>query len=305
MLDRTTLKQLRIFEAAARHLHFGRAAAELHVTPPAVSIQMKQLETEVGLALFEQVGRRLHLTRAGVELLGHARALLARLREADAAMADMKGAGGGELHVAATTTAEYFAPWLLAEFRRRRPGLKLRLTVDNRDAVVHELADNTIDLAIMGRAPRGLDAVAAPFAPHPFAIVAAPAHPFAANRRLDLNRLAGETFLIRERGSGTRDAMERAFTARRFQPADVIEIGPNEAIKQAAIAGMGIGFVSLHTVGLELATRRLVVLKVTGTPVMRDWHVIHRTRKRLSAAAAAFKAFLIEEGVGVIDKAMG
>jgi LysR family transcriptional regulator, low CO2-responsive transcriptional regulator len=304
MLQRATLKQVRIFEAAARHLHFGRAAEELHLTPPAVSIQLKLLETEVGLPLFEQVGRRMHLTRAGSELFGHARALLARLREADEAMADMKGAGGGELHLAATTTAEYFAPWLLAEFRRRRPNLKLRLTVDNRDAIVRELTDNTVDLAVMGRAPRGLDAVAAPFARHPFAIVAAPTHPLASARRLDLRRFAGETFLIRERGSGTRDAMERAFAAQRFQPSEVIEIGPNEAIKQAAIAGMGVGFVSLHTAGLELASRRLVVLRVAGMPVMRDWYVLHRARKRLSAAATAFKDFLVAEGARVIDKAM-
>src|SRR5262245_51329446 len=132
MLQRATLKQLRIFEAAARLLHFGRAAAELHLTQPAVSIQLRQLETEVGLPLFEQVGRRMHLTHGGAELLGHARALLARLSEADDAMAALKGDGGGALHIAATTTAEYFAPRLLAEFRRVRRGLRVRLTVDNR-----------------------------------------------------------------------------------------------------------------------------------------------------------------------------
>lgn len=304
MLQRATLKQLRIFESAARNLHFGRAAAELNLSQPAVSIQLGQLEREVGMPLFEQVGRRMHLTHVGAELLVHARAVLARLSEADEAMTMLKGDGGGELHIAATTTAEYFAPRLLAEFRRLRRGLKVRLTVDNRDAVVRELTDNTVDLALMGRAPRGLDAVAVPFARHPLAIIAAPDHPLAQTRRVTIRQLAAETFLIREHGSGTRDAMERAFAALRFAPAEMIEIGPNEAIKQAVAAGMGVGFVSLHTVGLELAAKRLVVLPVTGTPVMRDWYAIHRAAKRLSPTAAAFKDYLVAEGAGLIAKAM-
>jgi DNA-binding transcriptional LysR family regulator len=275
MLQRATLKQLRIFESAARYLHFGRAAAELHLTPPAVSIQLKQLEQAIGLALFEQIGRRMHLTPVGAELLGHARALLARLREADDALEGLKG-GAGELHVAATTTAEYFAPRLLAEFRKQRRGVKLRLTVDNREAVVRELGENSIDLAIMGRAPRGLDTTAVAFARHPFAIIAAPDHPLARKRRVGIVELAGEPFLI----------------------------GPNEAIKQAVAAGMGVGFVSRHTVGLELATGRLAVLAVTGTPVMRDWYAVHRARKRLSPPAIAFKSYLVTQGAAVIDKAM-
>jgi LysR family transcriptional regulator, low CO2-responsive transcriptional regulator len=305
MLQRATLKQLRTFESAARLLHFGRAAAELHLTQPAVSIQLQQLESEVGLPLFEQVGRRMHLTHLGAELLGHARALLARLREAEEAMEALRGGGGGELHIAATTTAEYFAPRLLAEFRRLRRGLKVRLTVNNRDAVVRELTDNNVDLAVMGRAPRGLNAVATAFAKHPLAIIAAPDHPLVQKRRLQLRQLAGETFLIREHGSGTRGAMEQAFAAQRFAPDETIEIGPNEAIKQAVAAGMGVGFVSLHTVGLELATKRLAVLPVAGMPVMRDWYVIHRARKRLSPAAAAFKDYLVAEGAGLIERAMG
>jgi DNA-binding transcriptional LysR family regulator len=305
MLQRATLKQLRTFESAARLLHFGRAAAELHLTQPAVSIQLQQLENEVGLPLFEQVGRRMHLTHLGEELLGHVRALLARLREAEEAMEGLRGGGGGELHIAATTTAEYFAPRLLAEFRRLRRGLKVRLTVNNRDAVVRELTDNNVDLAVMGRAPRGLNAVATAFAKHPLAIIAAPDHPLVQKRRLQLRQLAGETFLIREHGSGTRGAMEQAFAAQRFTPDETIEIGPNEAIKQAVAAGMGVGFVSLHTVGLELATKRLAVLPVAGMPVMRDWYVIHRARKRLSPAAAAFKDYLVAEGAGLIERAMG
>jgi LysR family transcriptional regulator, low CO2-responsive transcriptional regulator len=301
--QRITLRQLRIFEAAARHLHFGRAAAEVHVTQPAVSIQLKQLEADVGMPLFEQAGRRIHLTRVGTELAGHARAVLARMREADEAMQALQQ-GGGELHIAATTTAEYFAPHLLAAFRRDRPGLKVRLLVSNRDAVVRQLSDNTVDLAIMGRAPRALDTTAVPFARHPLAFVASPAHRLARRRRLRLAQLAGETFLVREHGSGTRAAMEAVCLALGFQPSETLEVGPNEAIKQAVIAGMGIGFISLHTVGLELATDRLAALAVAGTPIMRDWFVVHRRQKRLPPAAAAFKDLLVADGARLVRQAL-
>lgn len=299
-----TLKQLRIFEAAARHLHFGRAAREMNLTQPAVSIQLKQLESLVGLPLFEQVGRRMHLTRAGEELLRHARVVLQQLREAQTAIETIKGIGGGELHIAVTSTAKYFAPKVLAEFRRLHPEVRVRLAVSNREAVVRELTENTADLALMGRAPGGLNTFAKPFAHHPLAIIAAPEHPFADRRRVSLGQLAAETFLIRERGSGTRTAMERFFASQGFVPIDTLEMSSNETIKQAVMAGMGISFLSLHTVGLEVATERLVVLRVAGTPVMREWYVVHRERKRLSPAALAFKDFLLERGAALIERAL-
>ena len=296
---------MRIFEAAARQLHFGRAAREMNLTQPAVSIQLKQLEEHIGLPLFEQMGRRMHLTRAGEVLLHHSRIVLRQLRDAEDAINALKGTGGGELHIAVTSTAKYFAPKLLAEFRGAHPEVKVRLAVSNREAVVQQLADNSIDLAIMGRAPRGLDTVSASFAKHPLAIIAAPEHPLARRRRIALRDLAGETFLIREPGSGTRSAMERAFAAHAFHPAETIEMSSNETIKQAVMAGMGVSFLSLHTVGLELAARRLVVLRVAGTPVKREWFVIHRERKRLSAAAAAFKEFLTQRGAVLVDRVIG
>lgn len=295
-LDQATLRQLRIFEAAARHLHFGRAAAEIHVTQPAVSIQLKQLEHIAGAPLFEQMGRRKHLTRVGAELARHARVVLAQLRQADEALRRLRGPGSGMLDVVSTTTAEYFVPRLLAEFRRNRPGLTVRLTVKNREAVIRDLADNAVDLAVMGSPPEGLDTTAVGFARHPLAIVAAPDHRLAKRRRVRLEELAEEPFLVREYGSGTRDAMERAFTEQRFHPREMIEIGPNEAIKQAVMAGMGLGFVSIHTVDVEIATSRLVVLPVTGMPVIRQWYAIHRKTKELSPPAAAFKAFLVDHG---------
>ena len=303
-LQRATLRQLRIFEAAARHLHFGRAAAELHLSQPAVSIQLKQLETDVQLPLFEQMGRRMHLTRAGIELAGHARAILARLREADDAIDGLKGVSAGELHIACTTTAVYFVPRLLAAFRRDRPKLRVRLSVKNRELVVRDLVDNTVDLVVMGAAPPGLDTVSVAFANNPLAVVASRDHPLAHKRRVRLEQLAEDTFLIREPGSGTRSAMERAFSAHKFRPRETVEMGSNETIKQAVMVGMGVSFLSLHTTALELATRQLAELKVDGMPIMRDWCVIHRERKRLSPAAATFKDYLVAEGAGLIEGAM-
>ena len=304
-LDQATLRQLRIFEAAARHAHLGRAAAELNLTQPAISIQLRRLEESVGAELFARAGRGKRLTDVGAALLGQARAILDRVREADEAIGVLSATGGGELRVAATTTAEYFVPRLLAGFRRARPQLRIRLLVSNRETVIRDLADGRADLAIMGRAPQAMTTVAAPFAPHPLAFVAAPDHPLARRRRLAVADLAGETFLLREQGSGTRLAMEQLFTESAFAPAEMVEFGSNETIKQAVIAGMGIGFVSLHTVGLERVARRLAVLRVEGTPVMRRWFVVHRREQRLPRAAEAFRDHLGAAGAREIESAIG
>jgi len=300
-----TLRQLRTFTEVARRLSFTAAAKTLHLTQPAVSMQVRQLELAAGLPLLEQFGRRVHLTDAGRELLRYAAGVSDLLREAEDAMKALQGVGGGELSIAVTSTAKYFAPRLLAEFRRSHPEARLRLAVSNREAVVRELTDNTVDLAIMGRPPRGLDTDAAPFAKHPIAIIAAPDHPLVGRKRLPLKRLAGETFIIRERGSGTRAAMEHVFGERGFKAGETLEMSSNETIKQAVMAGMGIAFLSMHTIGLELRAGRLALLAVSGLPVMREWYVIHRRGKRLSPAAQAFKSFLLEQGAGLIARAVG
>jgi DNA-binding transcriptional LysR family regulator len=289
----------------ARRLSYTAAAKSLHLTQPAVSMQLRQLEQAAGLPLLEQLGRRVHLTDAGRELLRYAAGISDLLREAEDAMKALQGVGGGELSIAVTSTAKYFAPRLLAEFRRSHPEARLRLAVSNREAVVRELTENTVDLAVMGRPPRGLDTEAAPFARHPIAIIAAPDHPLVGRKRLPLERLAGETFIIRERGSGTRAAMEHVFAERGFKAGETLEMSSNETIKQAVMAGMGIAFLSMHTIGLELRAGRLALLAVSGLPVMREWYVIHRRGKRLSPAAQAFKSFLLEQGAGLIARAVG
>ena len=300
-----TLRQLRTFTEVARRLSFTAAAKSLHLTQPAVSMQVRQLEQAAGLPLLEQIGRRVHLTDAGRELLRYAAGISDLLREAEDAMKALQGVGGGELSLAVTSTAKYFAPRLLAEFRRSHPEARLRLAVSNREAVVRELTDNTVDLAVMGRPPRGLDTEAAPFAKHPIAIIAAPDHPLVGRKRVPLELLAGETFIIRERGSGTRAAMEHVFAERGFKAGETLEMSSNETIKQAVMAGMGIAFLSMHTIGLELRAGRLALLAVSGLPVMREWYVIHRRGKRLSPAAQAFKSFLLEQGAGLIARAVG
>lgn len=304
-MKHATLRQLRAFAEVARRLSYTAAAKSLHLTQPAVSMQVRLLEQAAGLPLLEQMGRRVHLTDAGRELLRYAAGISDLLREAEDAMNALQGVGGGELSIAVTSTAKYFAPRLLAEFRRRHPDARLRLAVSNREAVVRELTNNTVDLAIMGRPPRGLDTEAAPFARHPIGIIAAPDHPLAGRKRLPLARLAGETFIIRERGSGTRAAMEHVFAERGFKARETLEMSSNETIKQAVMAGMGIAFLSMHTIGLELRARRLALLPVAGLPVMREWYVIHRRGKRLSPAAQAFKSFLLEQGAALIARAVG
>ena len=304
-LRHITLRQLKVFEAVARNLSFSRAAQELHLTQPAVSMQVKGLEGQTGLPLLEQVGKRIHLTEAGAELARFAREVQSGMKDCEDTLAAIRGVSGGRLHLAVVSTAKYFAPRLLAEFSRRHPGVTVKLSVTNREQVIGELQANQVDIAIMGRPPRGLDVVATAFAKHPHGIIASPEHPLARRRNLDLSRLANENFLLREQGSGTRMSMERVFADHGVKLVSSMELASNETIKQAVMAGMGLTFLSLHTVGLELSAGKLVRLDVRGTPVTRDWHVVYRKGKRLSPLAESFRAFLAAEGAKLIAETTG
>src|SRR5215470_5227881 len=206
-----TLRQLKVFEAVARQLSFSRAAEELHLTQPAVSMQVKSLEAQVGLPLFEQVGKKIFLTEAGRALYQRSHSIARELREAEETLDAIRGLTHGRLHIALVSTAKYFAPPLLARFLKKHPGVTLKLAVDNREAVLAHLAENEIDFAIMGRPPQNLDTVAEAFARHPHVIIAPAGHPLAGRRRIPLARIAQETFIIREPGSGTRGLLERLF----------------------------------------------------------------------------------------------
>ncbi len=295
-----TFRQLSVFEAVARHLSFSRAAQELHLTQPAVSMQIKQLEENVGASLFEQLGKKIYLTEAGHELYHYSRTIAQQLSEAEAVLAELKGLKRGKLKISVASTANYFAPQLLATFSQRFPTVTVSLNVTNRQALLVQLANNEMDMAIMGQPPDGLDLAAESFMENPIVVIAPMNHPLAAKKDIPLSRLEQETFLMREEGSGTRIAMERYFEAHGVKIQTGMEMSSTEAIKQGVQAGLGLGVVSLHTVELELEAKRLKLLDVAGLPIRRHWYIVHRKDKRLSAAAQAFKNFLLDEAGAVL-----
>jgi DNA-binding transcriptional LysR family regulator len=300
-MKNATLRQLKVFQTVARHLSITRAAEELHLTQHAVSAQVRELEGHAGLPLFERLGRRLHLTAAGRELVAQSAAILAQFREAEDAMARLKGVEGGTLSVAVISAGDYFFPRLLAAFTHVHPGVRIDLTVQNREGLLRRLADNLSDLAVMVRPPEGDDMVAEAFAPHAYVIVAAPSHPLAGAARIPLARVLDEPFCVREPGSDTWNSMREAFGARFPSVRIAMEIASNETIKQSVIAGFGLGFLSSHAIALELATGALTVLDVEGFPAMRSWYVVHHRQKRLPPVALAFKAFLERDGARLIE----
>jgi len=301
-MKNVTLRQLRVFAAAARHMNFSRAAEELHLSQPAVSTQIKEFASHVGLPLFERIGRKTFLTPAGEEMLQCARAITQRLREAEDALAQLKGVTGGRLNVAVISAGDYFFPRVLAAFGAAHPGITFNLTVHNREGLLRQLAGNLTDLAVMVRPPRDMDIIALPFAPHPYVIVAAPSHPLARVRQIPRAALNRERFVQREAGSDTWNSMREVF-GRQFSRLDIaMEIHSTETIKQAVVAGMGIAFLSAHTIGLDLLAGNLVVLEVQGFPALLNWYLVHNRTKRLPPVAAAFKDFLIRQGAPLIER---
>jgi len=295
-MKRITLRQLRVFEQVARLRSISAAAGVCHLTQPAVSMQLKALEQECGLPLTELVGRQLRLTDAGETVAAYARRVQQDLDELDQRLAAMRGQQHGKLNVGIVSTAKYFASHMLATFLEQHSGAELSLQVENRAQILKLLADNDIDIAIMGVPPEFLDAVAVPFADHPHGIVLNAQHPLAARSRLAIADFAEEAFLVREPGSGTRAVMERFFAGQSFSPRKVIQMTGNEAVKQAVLAGLGVGFLSLNTIGLERGLGLVHVPAVAGLPVMRRWHVVHRRGKQLLPIAQAFCDFVRDEG---------
>jgi LysR family transcriptional regulator, low CO2-responsive transcriptional regulator len=301
-MKNATLRQLRVFESAARHLSLTRAAEELHLTPPAVSIQIRLLESHAQADLFERAGRRLRLTQAGEEVLARTREILAQIRGAEEAIAGLGAIEHGLLDVAVINAGDYFFPWLLAAFRDRHRGIRVRLTVGNRDELLERLAGHAVDLAVMSHPPAQQEFAAQAFAPHPHVIVAAPGHPLVGKRPVPLGRIGAEPLLTREPGSATRLAMEQAFAEAGVVARIEMEVASNETIKQAVAAGFGVGFLSAHAVQQELALGRLAVVAVKGFPVMRQWYVVHRRDRRLPPVTAAFRDFIVSEGARLIRR---
>jgi DNA-binding transcriptional LysR family regulator len=296
-----TLRQLKVFEAVARHLNYTRAAEELFLTQPAVSMQIKQLEEQIGQPLFEQMGKKIHLTEPGREVYRYSQAINNLLTEMQMVLAEMKGLQHGKLTLTVASTANYFLPTLLGVFSQRHRGVTVDIDVTNRENLLRALSANTTDFAIMGHPPDGLELESYPFLTNPLVVLAAPDHSLAGQSQIPIERLATETFIMRERGSGTRAARERFFAERGgITFSKTMEMNSNEAIKQAVQAGIGLGVLSIHTLEVELMLKRLVVLDVEGFPIMRHWYIVHRQGKRFSAIAQAFKEFVLNEAPALL-----
>jgi LysR family transcriptional regulator, low CO2-responsive transcriptional regulator len=304
-MKNATFRQLRVFSEVARHLSFAKAAQVLHLSAPAVTMQVKELEGHVGLPLFERSGRQVTLTTTGEYMLVYARRVLATLKDAEDAAARLQRLEIGTLTIGMVSTAKYFLPHLLAQFRRDHEGVDIRLAVGNREQLVRMLHANEVDIAIMGRPPKELATRAEPFAAQPHVFVAPVDHPLLRMDRPAVSDLQSYEFVVREQGSGTRAAMEKFFAQSRFEPRMIMEMSSNETIKQAVIAGMGLSFLSLHTLGLELDNSLIAILPIEGTPVIRAWNCVHTLSKLLSPAAEAFRYFVLERGEAFLASQFG
>lgn len=293
-LRHATLHQLRIFLAVARHSSFARAAEALHLSPPTLSLQVKQLSETVGQPLFEQLGKKIFLTAAGQTLAEACQDIEGRLERLSQDLAALQGVERGSLKLAILTTVKYTVPKLLGGFCAAHPGIDVAMVVGNRENLLQRLATNQDDLYIMGQPPEQMDVVCEDFANNPLVLVAPPSHPLVGKKKLSPQRLMNEPFILREPGSGTRLTAERFFAAQGVTLKNRLEVGSNEAIKQTVAGGLGLAVLSATTVVSELALGELVLLDVQGFPLIRRWHVVYPRGKRLSAAALAFKAWLFE-----------
>ena len=296
MIHHWTLQQMRLFEAVARHRSYTRAAEELHLTQPAVHIQVKRLEENMGLPLIESLGKKLMLTRAGEEVYAATIAVMTRLEALNVTLTDMKGKVAGPLRIGAVTSAEYFMPYFLGQFLREYPEVEPLLEVANREQVIKRLATNDDDFVVMGQVPESLGLSVNPFMDNILIPIAHPEHPLAGRRAVPLQALAAERFLMREPGSGTRSATERRFAEHGLRAQIYMELGSTEAIKQAVMAGLGVSVQSTSSVTLELETGRIAALDVVGFPLQRMWHAVHLHGRHLSLTAARFLEFLVREG---------
>jgi len=297
-----TLKQLQAFTTVTRHLSFTLAAKELNLTQPAVSMQVKQLENQIGQPLLEQMGKKIYLTEAGREVRGYARTILQQVDDLESGLSNLKDLERGTLKISVATTAHYFAPKLLSIFYERYPGVNVKLDVTNREQLVNQLVNNEVDMVIMGRPPEETDIEDGVFMENPLVLIAPADHPFGPEKSIQLDRLENEVFLVREEGSGTRKAMELFFDQHGIKMTTGMEVSSDEAIKQSVQAGLGLGIMSRDAVQNEIQLGHLIVPDVLHFPIMRQWHVMHRKGKRLSPIALAFKTFLLEEASSILKK---
>lgn len=304
-----TLHQLKVFEATARHGSFTRAAEELFLTQPTVSMQVKQLTKAIGLPLFEQVGKRLYLTDAGRELFGTCQEIFQQLDQLEMTVADLKGMKQGKLRLAVITTTKYFMPRLLGPFCQKYTGIDVSLTVTNHERVIERLSDNQDDLYVMSQIPEHLDVKAHPFLENPLVVVAPSNHPLVKEKNIPLKRIVEEPFIMRETGSGTRRALQKLLDAHNLSVKVRLELGSNEAIKQAIAGGLGISVLSRHT--LLTDNSEVTILDVEDFPIEREWYIVYLAGKQLSVVASTFLDYLqtaatkMAEEYGIRQKVKG
>ncbi len=298
---RITLKQLQIFETVAEQQSYTRAAKLLYLSQPAVSMQIKQLEEEVGMPMFDRIGKAIQLTDAGRELLQHARSIHIQLEEAQQSMEELRGIKRGRLHLTMASTANYFTPKLLAGFCREYPNIQISLSVANRAGLLEALEQNTADMVIMGRPPANMPLAAEVFMENPLVVVAPPKHRLSKKKTVSLEEIAKENFIVREIGSGTRAAVERFLATHELERPQSLEMNSSEAIKQAVQAGLGLGVVSIHTLEMEMTLQRLVVLNVQDFPIMRHWHLVYRQDRHFSPVSKAFHDYVLENAASLLS----
>jgi LysR family transcriptional regulator, low CO2-responsive transcriptional regulator len=297
-LNQATLHQLKVFEAAARHSSFTRAAEELFLTQPTVSMQIKQLTKSVGLPLFEQVGKRLYLTEAGRELFATCRQIFDTIAQFEMKVADLKGLKQGQLRLAVITTAKYFIPRLLGPFCQLYPGIDISLQVTNHEGILERMSSNLDDLYIMSQVPENLDLNFEPFLENPLVVFAPVNHPLAKEKNIAIQRLSNEPFIMREPGSGTRRAVQNLFDEQEITVKVKLELGSNEAIKQAIAGGLGISVLSRHT--LMPDTTELCILDVQHFPIKRDWFMVYPGGKQLSIVARTYYEYLLDAAKRIV-----
>jgi len=295
LIRHTTFRQLQIFETIFRLGSFTRAAEELFLTQPTVSMQIKKLTDAIGLPLFEHVGRNVEPTDAGRELYQACRQVFETLANVEMKMADLQGLKRGRLRIGAITTAEYLAPEMLGQFSKEYPGIELALKVTNRESIIERMQANEDDLYIMGQAPKGeFEVITYPFAPNPLVVMASRDHPLVGKKKISMDRISEEYFIMREPGSGIRDVTLKKFSAQGLHPRVRMELSSNEAIKHSVVGGLGLAVLSLHVLTLEGAEGPMAILDVEGFPIMRHWYIVYPKGKELSLAAQAFLDFVID-----------
>ena len=301
LANHITLHQLQVFEVAARHGSYTRAAEELFLTQPTVSMQIKHLTKSIGVPLFEQVGKKLFLTQAGRELFITCQDIFGNISKFEMSVADMKGLKQGYLKVTVVTTAKYVIPRLLGLFCKRYPGVEISLNVTNHSGILERLAENKDDLYILSNVPEEPDVKSYPFLANPLVVLASHDHPLANEKNIPIQKLADQPFITRESGSGTRGYVQRLFDEHKITPNVKIELASNEAIKQAIAGGLGISILSRHTIALEGASGQIAVLDVENFPIPCHWYVIHLAGKQLSVVAQAFLEYLQTEGKQIAE----